>query len=502
MSKLILFTFLLVIMLAIPIATGEGVFVVAHGDPINYLGSDAPSGNATVQYRVWIFGTTEWIYSDSQQGTNSTSYGVYVPVETVDTLDLGTYIIYVQFPGQNGQFDISFEDQTLKTIYKAIPDVDMAGYISPAIRDKFDQYLETDPVDDIVVKQELSVEDPSIRVKNMYTTEAGDLHMDLITNLMAGNKISAMIDEDVYNVPEYRKMMSDSSTVMGDSNRSFSLDFTSKASEQLPSGMHFITIHFLEDGRTTIPIERYSRYVPPTPTPVMEYYYDFSGEMLGYDINTTRPATMKKTPAPTQTPINYRTVLNVKRVDINNRSVEQRGYIYLGEENLDIYGTLGWMSTYRGDYGFTVQYCEYGDVVDDASKDILQIKDPHHFYVDPDIFRGKLGAWCQHQTDVIEEHPPIAFFVVPASSVYNTTTGDMENGLADYTDNKTPARPRNATKALTVPNVEDTIYVTPTEIPTPPPTPVPIPTTESIVLPIPAWITVAALLIGVVILRR
>jgi len=505
MPKLILFTFLLVTILAVSVVHAD-TFVVARGDPISYYGFDAPSPNVTEPFQLWIFGTVDGLYGVPSV-TNLDQYSVAMPAGQVEALGNGMYTIYAQFPGPNHQFDISYDNGTLKTIYKAIQDTDMSGSLAPDIKRQFDAYLNTPPVDDIIINRTLSIEDPMIRVKNMYTTESGDLHMDLITNLKAGDKITSMIDEDQYNTPAYRSVMSSSATVVGDSNRSFSLDFTSKASEQLPSGMHFITIRFLESGSTVIPVERYSRYVPPTPTPVIQYYYDFSGNLIGYDINTTRPATAPTIViSPTVTPINwYQTVLNAKRVSANNRTVDQRGTVYVGEKNLDIYGTLGWMSNYNGNYGFTVQYCEWGDT-SNTTADVIQINNPYHFDVDPDIFRNKLGAWCQHQSDFIEEHPPVAFIVLPSSAIYNMTTGEMDNGLIDVT-NGTPVKGKNPATVTNKTNTTPTedvlnVVITPTDIPTPPPTPEPIPTTDAIVLPLPAWLAVAALAIGVVLFRR
>lgn len=504
MSKLILFTFLLVAILAVP-AVNADTFVVAHGDPVNYYGTDAPYQNTTGSFKVWIFGTTKGVYDFSPMTTNLDQYEVVIPADKIDTLDTGEYTLYIQFPGQNHQFDITYEDETLKTIYKAIPDTDMSGAISSAIKKKFDEYLLTEPVDDVIVSRVLSVEDPSVRIKNMYTTEAGDLHMDLTTNLKTGDKITAMIDEDRYNVPEYRAIMSDVASVTdGESGRGFSLDFTNKASEQLPTGVHFITVRFLDDGQMVIPIERNSRYIPPTPTPVIEYYYDFSGNMIGYNINTTRPATAPTIAiSTTVTPINwYQTVLDVERVSENNRTIEQRGYVYIGEKNLDIHRTLGWMSASNGNYYFFVQYCEYGDVAN-STDDIIAIKDPNHFDVTPGIFSGKIGAWCQHQADFIEEHPPIAFFVMSPRSIYNPSTGELDISLTDFTTGTPPSGKNPPAKANVTPTEDPyNVYVTPTDIPTEPPTPVPIPTTESITLPLPAWLAVAALATGVVLFRR
>jgi hypothetical protein len=286
-----------------------------------------------------------------------------------------------------------------------------------------------------------------------------------------------MIDEDTYQTPDYIAMMSDRTVVNGtEDERMFSLTFSHTIAPQLNVGTHFIYIHYLGNGTTTIPFQRYTQFIQPTPTPAINYYFSINGELLGYGVNTTRP---NETPTITPTPVQtYNTVLAENRT-YNNRTIMQHGDVYVGEQNLNVFGTLGWMSP---DETYKLQYCEW-----DTNGTIVTVKDPYHFFVDPALFRNYLGDWCQYDSSVYEYRPSVAFVVKWTNNLTGNMTYDSLGRIVNITPTPTPT-------------------VAPMKVSTPTPivkttVPTPIPTTAAIIVPLPWWIALVAVA-GVYLWRR
>lgn len=491
MSRLILVLAVLLLIAAPTLA--EKTIVLAHGDTLDFYGYETPT-NQTENLRVWIFAGKDQFYGIDFT-SNVNQYHIVIPDTMLNSIDVGKYTMYVQFPGPNKRFDVEYKNNRIRTIYREINDIDISAVTPDMVRHAFDLTAGTDPVDDVLYKYSLDVQNPMIRVKNMYTLGNGNLHIDAITNLAAGDEIRAIIDEETYQVPMYAEMMSYRTFVSGVENRTFSLEFTREVADQLPSSKtHVISVHFLRDGVTTIPFHRYERYVEPTPTQVIEYYYSFSGEMLGYDINTTPPAPSVTTIVPTITQKIYDTRLIETR--LNNRTIEQRGIVYVGEKNLNIWGALGWEDKKAG-YNFRVRWC-------DGDGEIIKITNPEHFDVDEETFRSRHGSWCQYNEDLEERHPPVAF-IVRSNPGLNWTDGS--DTIAAQNANRTVLQV-NLSGILSNLTIYNTTEVTPTmpwetnesvnvtTVPTTEPTP--IPTTETINLPLSPWVAIAGLVVVIV----
>jgi hypothetical protein len=462
---------------------------VAHGDDLNLYWDDTPSGGNNIAPRAWLFGNQDSMYAIDTTLYNG-YYTVFIPDEQIDALDVGSYALYIQFPGNNGLFDINYQNNTMSSVYKSIPDVNTYGFQPSMIKTVFDEMSAKKPYDDTVLKKSIFIEEPRLKLLNMFTRENGDLHLDIDTNLREGSDIYAIIDEELYTTKDLIAMVSVKTKVYGSNVHRISLDFPYAIAQQLISGQHTIYIHFQKDGVTTIPFKRWIDPVTPTPAPTYRAYYDFTGHEMGYDVNTTRPYVA--TPTPTLPP-EFETILVQSRIDKNNRTIEQRGTIYIGEKNLDVIGTLGWRSEYRNDYVYLLRYCDsYADSINSA--DILSVKDPRHFYVDPAIFNGREGGWCQYQAGLDEPHPPVAFFVEKPAQAYNFNTNEIDNMLITY------GITRKDVAGLLPTPTEDVLNVTVTMVTTEA-TPIPIPTTESITVALPWWIGILAIA-GVVLWRK
>lgn len=458
MEKIIIL--LALVLLVSPVMAG-GPMHVAVGDSFA-----VPANPDYDQQRVWIFGQDIYI-------TEYTSGSVYA--SDISSLDIGEYHMFVQYPGSNGMYDLNYKNDKISSIYVSVGERNLFNTDRETKPNLFNDIRSIQPCDDVFEEYTLYLESPDIRIVNMYSKLDGTLHIDASTNLARGDKIDAMIDEDVYGITSYRTMMSNSSVVREfQGGNGFSLEFKREAANQLTAGTHVIYVHFLEDGLTTLPIKRYTELVEPTPTPEIRHYFAFTGEELGYAVNTTRPVEPVVTWNLTRTTPETR----LAAIHINNRTIMPRGDVYLGEKNLDISQTLGWQDPGTSGYNFRIQWCEGAE--DDTTVVTYTVKDEYHFNVD-DTFANRLGAWCQYQSNLKERDAPVAFYVWSGSGM---------NLIDPY---------------YVEPTEEPTAEVTPTfaeyvEI-TPEPTPIPVPTTEAIVLPMSVWIGVLAVVV-VVVMRR
>ena len=179
---------------------------------------------------------------------------------TIDDTDLynmepGNYKMMVQFPGRNNQFDLYYYKNSsrgipiekITTIYRDILDIDVRGnvpyaqYGTNATRSVYNtvKYLATNPqIDDIFYEHDLIIEEPRMVLTNAYTKENGDLYISGNTNLAKGDRLRAIIDEDLYYNKYYESTMSYVTEVTGDDltkYRTFELSFPAKIAPQLVS---------------------------------------------------------------------------------------------------------------------------------------------------------------------------------------------------------------------------------------------------------------------------
>lgn len=456
--------------LVIAPAAGMGAIHVARGDSLIF--SDVNPDDSTT-FKVWVFGYHDDIYTGELR-SDGYNFSVVIPSGIIESLDNGDYKMFVQFAGDNNMLDMNYASGKITSIYKSVPDMDVSAFSSTKKFEAFNSMRQKNPIDDVFIEYQLVVEDPSIVVENMYTNGEWALHIDAKTNLNTGNKIVAVIDEDQYGKGEFSTLMTNISVVTSNgAYNTFWLEFPHEAANQLTSGGHVITLHFLEEGVMGIPFDRHTEIVPPTPTPELRHYYDFTGDELGYWVNTTRPA-----PTPTvvisakPTPV---TVL--APIHINNRTISQREEIYVGERNLDVLGTLGWQDQDSAGYDFKIMYC-------DGDETVVTVKKPTHFDVDYETFGTRLGAWCQY-SGFDEKNPPIAFIVKSPNGV----------NLTDpyYVPTTVPTAIIPSNQSYAVVQGEAT-----TEIPTP----TPLPTTEAIVVPVDMVVIIAAIGMAFIVARK
>ena len=495
---------------------GAETIILAHGDPLIYHGTNMPAyvtydtryveaellKNETLQKiqervgtgRIWLFGRSDNIYGREFTGY-PTNYSFTINSSDIWHMEPGRYNFVLQFPGPNDQFDIYYynnnsrgiEYQELRTIYSGIKAESVRGLQPAFVYDKMMDLSYKDEIDDVFIGMTLDLQEPTIRLKTAYTKENGDLYIAGETNLAKNDTLVGIIDEEKYTTPEYRKMFSYTTYVKGDSlteNRTFEMVFRKDLAPQLEAGKtHIIYVHFLEDGVSTIPFRKYHELVYPTVTPEIRSYYSITGELIGYEINTTRPAATPTPVISVEPTKEYDT--RIATVRDGNRDVSQHSEVYIGEKNLNIEPALGWYD----DYGFYwIRYC------DDPKDAAIKVVNPNHFTVDEETFSQKEGDWCQYLPGLEERVPPVAFTVKRNRFVTINTSFRIGSTVYDNPVNATPTEIQ--TVETTYPIVEPTIEITM----------VPIQTSEypdgAVVVPVPWYLGVVAIALVVLWKRR
>lgn len=450
--------FLMIVMATPVIAVGGAHLPV--GDQIVISTNDS-------QCRAFIFGPT----TKMLEGSKDSCY-IHITSGMSYELPEGEYKMFLQYTGDNGMFDIGYDGSKFTSIYKNIRDIDVSNSTEDRKLEAFYSIRGT-LTDDRFVESVLYVELPSITLTNMYTKDNGDLHLDFSTNLFEGNAISAMIEPDLYKgTPFYKLMHNDSVVRYTPTGNKFWLEFPVDAANQLTTGQHVIYITYMGNMVMSIPFKRYTRMVPPTPTPEIQHYYSFTGEEMGYRVNTTRVSTPTPTPTIYVTPT-YVTALTESRKD---RVINQRDVIYIGEKNLDVSLAVGWQDPSTSNYNFVITWCD-----GDGSEYV--IPNEKHFDVDSSVFSNREGAWC-HKGD--DREPIVAFFV--------------KRGYYGNVSVRDPIPTVNATIAPS--NHSYAVVEGEATTPIPTTTPIPVPTTETITLPVPIWIVVAAIVSALVMRRQ
>lgn len=498
------------------VSPAAATVIAAHGDGITISGTNAPSfiymatgdattilydeANTTIKNqmrinstgRLWLFGTEASLDSiyGREFNTTGTSYSMTINRTEVWNLAEGNYTLLFQFPGKNGVYDIShtsnpyIEKEELTTIYKecskwvttgCVPTVDVTNYAPSVTFAKLLDIAAYPQVDDIFIKDELMVRDPIFKVTNMYDTEDGDLYLGGVTNLAAGTRIDGYIDEQYYSIKNPPTFMHYTTKAAGNDPtkmRTWMMLFSRNAAINLnPSKTHIISIRYFESGLTTIPFTTYTREIIPTPIPTLERRYSITGNLLGYEINNTRPSASEISENATGQNIaasNYETVL--ADVRLGNRTIYQRDKVYLGEKNLNILPAIGWADPETGNW-----YLSYNE------KTIL-IEQPIHFNADESKYWDKLGDWYQYDPKGDYSKAPIAFTLEKPRFVQLSNT----TPLAVTTANTTP-EPE--------PPTEYTPEPTPAVLPTPAPAEPQYPP-GAMIVPLPHWLAWLAVFVA------
>ena len=484
---------------------------VAYGDALNFSDSNAPyyivipsssvvgdlsnlnttagsaANDASANCQAWLFGNQAYL-NPIPFTSHLSYYTIEIPADTIQTLPSGDYNMYLQFPGKTGVMSLQYNLATkqIGSPFTNFEPVSLVGLTPRLAEDAFVMTQDsTKNYGDTFYKIPVTIGKPSLSIQSNYILPNGDLYIGGVTNLAKGDRISGTIDPDVYVSPEYHTMMTTITVAVGNESgsRQWSMVFPQYLSEQLTNGHHEINIDLGQDVSYTVPFSRWQDPVTPTPTPEIRNVYAVNGEWMGQIVNTTAPA-----PTPTPEPtinVTYETVL--AKVRLNNRTVDNRGDVYIGERNLDVSGAVGWM---QPSGAWIIQYCDYYGY-NDWNKTIT-ISDPKHFDITKDLFQNDYGAWCQYSpAEAGAVHQPVAFFVKTDLPYVTPTVTPNQTIAINNTVNITPT--------------EDVlnVTVTPTEIPnyTLAPTPVMPMASDTIVVPLPWWIAIVAVA-GVVLWRK
>ncbi len=492
---------------------------VAYGDSLHYTANDAPyfitilgsqlgyGSNATDLIesqspgsrigQMWVFGSSDYLLAIPFAVDGST-YTISIDKNTIANLPEGNYDMYLQFPGKSGALSFSYNEASKKftSPLVAMNSIDAAGLTPGLIKETF-LSLKNDPATtDLFTYDSLTIENPKITITHNYNYDSTrDMGLSGTTNMAAGDTITAIIDPDKYAaIPEYAEIMSASCIVTGNESsfRDWSLKFHGYAASNLThSTQHTIAIYLNNDIVYTVPFSLGSNIVQPTPPPEQDYYF-----MINHTYNNTPPATSVNITRLGEN-TTYQTTLSTLRLGC--RTIMNRDTIYIGETNLNIYGTLGWPDFNDGNW--YAQYCDAYAPSDYGR--VIKILNPKHFNVTQDIFKNDYGAWCQYSTyESGKDKQPIAFIVKPNPVDLTTVTIDR---LGNIIINNTQLNEIQKESIAT--NLSEESFATEnTTGPAPEPTmaiqgnntPSEQQTDESNLIqqPLPSWIVLAALCAG------
>ena len=260
-------------------------FVIARGDPLVWESPTITSGS------VWIIGRINGIYSYDYNSS------LAIPNDTIYTLEPGDYTLYIQTAGDNGFFELRWDDgilksRNLKKLYsdKPVTDYNAVGY-DP--RTMFEKAMLQDRGDDSFYKYNLSVREPFIRVDEMYEKDTGDLFLAGVTNVQAGHVISVIVDEKKFVGQPAVLAKNTFNTTLQDkamnTYRQWNVVVENDIGELSP-GQHELTVTTDIGGATCVPLPVSERYVPPVPTPEIKRYYSITGKFLAEHNLTAAPA--------------------------------------------------------------------------------------------------------------------------------------------------------------------------------------------------------------------
>lgn len=429
------------------------LLLYAIGDNLVINGNNAPITTVTIsninstyqsqlqaQYNEKASTGVLWLFTDNGVYTyNFTTQGVFynitIPSNAIEDMHQKVYSYTLQFPDPASHFDIMY-DSINKKLYSnivGIKNISINGLIGDVAYNKFISMRENTAISDIYIDGQMNVGNPYFKINNMYTTNTGDLYLSGNTNLANGDNITGIINYPKSVTLPYYSDMVRNCTVKGENitnYRTWAFTFPQSLSGKLPIGQNEITIRdYLTDSLTTVSFEVRETKPVPTPTPTWVQAYSITGELIDPSINTTNP-NINTTPLvdnTTENITNSSTNTTVKKIEINNRSIQQMDVVYVGETNLDMSRAIGWPDTGNGLYYLT--YCG------GQSTFTTTIDNPRRYYIDPSIYGSRLGEWCQLDRNTEDKEAIVAFVVKNMPVLQSNTTVQNITGYNNTSSN-------------------------------------------------------------------
>jgi len=293
--------------------TSDTSIVIARGDSgrFEYYNPDVYGDG-----HLWLFGGdsdtlggTHMELDISISRTNDSYYYDFTP-EFTNRMSNGIYTGYLQFNGRNGFQDCYYIPKyktpfnatypVLESIYKAVPMVDLSGFVPVRVQSEFEKMVfDKKYSDDIIVPISMRVMYPMITIKNYY--ESNDtIFVDGTLSLNAEATLTAVVDPGHYPLPKDLEANTYTAKIEGDITnlRNFTLELPIRWGE-LSIGEHPIVFSAYGSGNDLkaeqiliLPVS--DVWIMPTPTPkrervvVEEYGWH---RVIPVQINTTATIT-------------------------------------------------------------------------------------------------------------------------------------------------------------------------------------------------------------------
>ncbi len=270
---------LAIAMLAVAAGASAGdIRFYAKGDPV-YVSGNAP-GAETSGLSAWIFGTNYWTfeYFDTEAGG---SYIYEVDGGLTGTLNPGTYIIVIQHPMYNGEFDVTpqagfpsaGQTSAVSTAGESFI-IDGKGKLQgSAAAYALMNLLDSQNIDDTYTYTTISLEEPWIRGDDPGGNPAGSvINIYGTTNIAPGEKLVYTLEPASGDIPSpkdsrttaYTTEMAGQTTVeYGMPYNTWSVDIDTAG---MDPGTYIFTIEIVPGG--SIVQKFITLYETPAPTPV------------------------------------------------------------------------------------------------------------------------------------------------------------------------------------------------------------------------------------------
>lgn len=300
MKYIILLLFLVLLLPLTTSAYENSDIILSRGDGIYATGSVPSDGGD----RAWV-----WIFTNTRNNIdtrydkyfgipiiiNDGIYTIDISSNNISDLKAGSYDVLIQFEGQNNIREIYYDKNTteLVSVYKDIDNIKIGGSVQAVIAENYLISMMTNRTnglpDDTYEIRQLTVEDPYIRITELYPSPGYDNVMKIkgVTNLNQKHWIYMYYDE---NVNSKRGTMVIDGDKPGENVFEYDL---SVPINSMSTGQHFITAKSDLGLYTTASFnvgEQFPIIVSVTPTPY-KYIYPNSN-------NGVYPLATEPTPTP------------------------------------------------------------------------------------------------------------------------------------------------------------------------------------------------------------
>lgn len=306
--------------------------LLARGDPLDYY-----TNETDIWY--WLFGP---VYEPAplMYGLHNDPNSSTILNESMSqSLTPGDYNILIQSAGNNSVREVYYESgvtangtpwKNLDSPWKKVKAVSVDGLMPQMVMQRLLKLgNDTEFSDDKFLNFSMSVQDPMIRITDVYETDNDELYIHGLTNAPSGSNVTLILDPDNQVTAKDRKRNSVNVTATGEVNalRQFT-GYLPLRWDELSIGMHTvrainnqgtsmdtqrrISMDWSQPEVTPVPykyvlsddgLRKYKFKPTPTPTPQIVYVDRYIEKIIVINVTQNVTAEPTPTPVPTETDV-------------------------------------------------------------------------------------------------------------------------------------------------------------------------------------------------------